>query len=142
MGGGDQGDGGAIAGINVTPLVDVMLVLLVIFMVTAPIMTESVDVTLPSSGPASSVPVEEGRAVVVSVTADGSVFLNDTVVMEGELASQVLALVTAKPESVVYVRGDEAGTYGNVVEVVAALKEAGISKLGLLTRPRSGGASE
>jgi biopolymer transport protein TolR len=137
LGGGEQGGDGAISGINVTPLVDVMLVLLVIFMVTAPIMTESVGVNLPRTAPAASVPVKSDRAVVVSVTADGSVFLNDDVVLEGELVPRVLALVTEKPDSVVYVRGDESGTYGNVVEVVASLKEAGVSELGLLTRPRN-----
>ncbi len=69
-GGSDQGDGGAISGINVTPLVDVMLVLLVIFMVTAPIMQEAVEIKLPTAGGGAS-PVAQETAVVVSVTADG-----------------------------------------------------------------------
>jgi biopolymer transport protein TolR len=136
-GGSDQGDGGAISGINVTPLVDVMLVLLVIFMVTAPIMQEAVEIKLPTAGGGAS-PVAQETAVVVSVTADGEVYLNEERVGVDEIAERVTALVEQDPERTVYIRGDEEGAYGKVVAVIAALKDGGVVRLGLLTKPRAG----
>lgn len=137
-GGSDQGDGGAISGINVTPLVDVMLVLLVIFMVTAPIMQQAVEVRLPQGGGAS--PVAQETAVVVSVTVDGDVYLNDERVGASAIGARVATLVESNPERVVYIRGDEKGAYGRVVEVIASLKEYGVVRLGLLTKTRGGAA--
>ncbi|MFT5042791.1 MAG: biopolymer transport protein TolR [Hyphomicrobiaceae bacterium] len=135
-GGSDSGDGGSISGINVTPLVDVMLVLLVIFMVTAPIMQEAVEIRLPRTGGGS--PVAQETAVVVSVTRDGEVYLNDERVSVEAIGARVAILVESEPEHTVYVRGDEEGAYGKVVAVVAALKEAGVARLGLLTKPPTG----
>ncbi len=133
MGGGDMEEGGSISGINVTPLVDVMLVLLVIFMVTAPMIQQGVDVELPhvSAGP---IPDEE-TALVVSVTETGEVYLNETEMTFDDLPVRVAALLEEKPNTIVYVRGDDAADYGAVVRVIALLKSGGIERLGLITEP-------
>ncbi len=130
------GDGGSISGINVTPLVDVMLVLLVIFMVTAPMIQQGVHVDLPA---ATAGPVDpDPEALVVSVTSDGSVYLNDTELEVSDLVVRIAAILEEKPAQVVYVRGDDEASYGKVVGVIAALKRAGISRLGLITKPGEG----
>jgi biopolymer transport protein TolR len=133
MGGGDDYEGGTVAGINVTPLVDVMLVLLVIFMVTAPIIQQGVDVNLPQAG--GQALSGDDVALVVSVTADGKIWLNDNQMDAKALTSKLIAILKEKPHEVVYVRGDKGADYGHVVEVIASLKGAGITKLGLITEP-------
>ena len=133
-GGIDEGEGGSISGINVTPLVDVMLVLLVIFMVTAPMIQQGVDVNLPKVGGA---PLEtEKTSFVVSVTVDGQVYLNDTQYELAVLAEKLSAIAKEKPDHIIYLRADHDASYGAVVGVIAALKAAGVDKLGMITEPR------
>jgi biopolymer transport protein TolR len=133
VGGGDDYEGGTVAGINVTPLVDVMLVLLVIFMVTAPIIQQGVNVQLPQAGGQA---VEgEDVALVVSVTGDNKVYLNDKQMELDKLTSTVAANLKEEPRRVVYVRGDKGADYGKVVQVISSLKAAGVDKLGLITEP-------
>jgi biopolymer transport protein TolR len=136
MGGGDEGADGAFSGINVTPLVDVMLVLLIIFMVTAPMMQQGVAVDLPNAAGAAL--PQEDATLVVSVTVDGQLYLNDTGYDLTSLTERLLAIREEKPAMVVYLRADNDSSYGNVVAVMAALKRAGVDKLGMITE--TGGA--
>ncbi len=119
--------------INVTPLVDVMLVLLVIFMVTAPILHQGVTVHLPSVG-AGALSGDEVQ-LVVSVTAEGEVFLNDTAMTAPDLRDKLAAIVRERPDQQVYLRADTDVRYGVVVAVMGALREAGVLRLGMVTRP-------
>jgi biopolymer transport protein TolR len=135
-GGVDDGAEGAFSGINVTPLVDVMLVLLVIFMVTAPMMQQGVAVDLPNAAGAA-LPQSES-AFVVSVTVDGQLYLNDTQLALDALTERLLAIREEKPGLVVYLRADNDSSYGTVVAVMAALKQAGIDKLGMITETGGG----
>lgn len=128
-----------LADINVVPYIDVTLVLLIIFMVTAPLLQNGVDVDLPEATANPVVVEPETLPVIVTVTADGSCRLN----WEGEpeavspqsLLVKVAAIMRHKPGTQVLVAGDSEVPYGKVVEIMAALKEAGVGKVGLLTRP-------
>lgn len=129
----DQHDQDNISQINITPLVDVMLVLLIIFMVTAPILQQGVSVDLPEVTTAPLAGSEE--QLVVSVTRDGKVQLNDTPLRVEELGRQLSAIVGVKPDRQVYLRADKKVPYGKVVEVMAAVRTAGVRKLGMVTEP-------
>jgi len=122
-----------ISGINVTPMVDVMLVLLVIFMVTAPLLTAGVPVDLPS---ADSKPLKgDDHPLSVSVKADGSVWLQETMVDLDQLAPRLKAIGSANPDTRIFVRGDGATSYGRVMEVMSVLSSAGYSHVALVTQP-------
>jgi biopolymer transport protein TolR len=129
----DQQDQESISQINITPLVDVMLVLLVIFMITAPILQQGVSVDLPEVTAAPLVGSDE--QLVVIVTRDGKVQLNDTVMKIEELNRKLSALMHVKPDRQVYLRADKNVPYGKVVEVMAAVRTAGVRKLGMVTEP-------
>jgi len=118
------------AEINVTSLVDVAFVLLIIFMITAPIMQGGIDVQLPRArtGPLSS---KEG--VIVSVDRRGRIYVDDVPVNLDEFRATIRRIVDQRNVSSVYVRGDRNTTYGNVVKVVGALHDAGITSAGLVT---------
>jgi biopolymer transport protein TolR len=124
---------GSIAAINVTPLVDVMLVLLVIFMVTAPIIQQGVAIDVPKTkaGPLNS--AEE--PLVVGVAKGGAIYLNDNPIAVGDLRAKLVAVNQARPDRQVFLRADRAVPYGDVIAVVAAIKEAGITRLGMVTEP-------
>ena len=128
-------DGGSssIAQINVTPLVDVMLVLLVIFMVTAPIIQQGVAVDLPKTRAAPLNAQEE--PLVVGVAQNGAVFLNDNPIALEDLRAKLVAIAQAKPDHQVLLRADRRVQYGDVVRVIAAVKEAGVTRLGMVTEP-------
>lgn len=129
----NQSDGGAISQINVTPLVDVMLVLLVIFMVTAPILQQGVNVSLPQ---VEAAPLAgEGDEMVVSVAGDGRVFLNEDEMDVEALATKLGAVVAEKPGQQVFLRADRDVPYGEVMRVIASLRGAGVAKLGMVTEP-------
>jgi biopolymer transport protein TolR len=123
-----------ISQINVTPLVDVMLVLLVIFMVTAPIIQQGVQVNLPQTQ-AGAIPGKEDQ-LVVSINRNGRVFLNDTGMTPAELGQKLRAIRGIKAEKEVYLRADQDVRYGVVMRVIAEIKQAGIEKVGMVTRPQ------
>lgn len=124
--------------INVVPYIDVMLVLLVIFMVTAPLLTQGVKVDLPH---ANTNPLEQGleEPLIVSIKANGSLYVNlaDKEAEKNIAAVQALVskVLKAKPATPVMVWGDEAVPYGKVVSLMAKLQEAGVNNVGLVTEP-------
>jgi biopolymer transport protein TolR len=125
----------AMSEINVTPLVDVMLVLLIIFMVTAPMLEQNVSVDLPQ---AKGEPVarEESRdKIVVSVSSQGSIYVNDVSVPEDKLAEKIVEATTSNPSQPVYLRADRTVIYGTVIRIMVALKAAGIPNVGMITTP-------
>ncbi|MBN2752140.1 MAG: ExbD/TolR family protein [Rhodospirillaceae bacterium] len=117
--------------INVTPMVDVMLVLLVIFMVTAPLMTTGVPLDLPQGG--SQVLADANRSLRISVDEAGTVYLGTDPVDVTQLVGRVVEMRRANPELGVVISGDRVAAYGVVMGVMQALKEAGIEKVGLET---------
>ena len=130
-----QRNGATIAQINVTPLVDVMLVLLVIFMVTAPIIQQGVQVNLPAAR-SNGIPGSE-ELLVVTVAKNGKTYLNDNVMTLGELGAKLRAIAKAQPNKQVYLRADQDVRYGLVMKTIAEIKQAGIERLGMVTRPPS-----
>ncbi|MEN6437656.1 MAG: protein TolR [Syntrophobacter sp.] len=131
---GNNSNGSMVSEINVTPLVDVMLVLLIIFMVTAPMMTQGIDVKLPQTA-AASIPSEEER-LVVSVTQDRLVFINDNAVDLRELGGKLTAITQNRQENKgVFLRADESLPYGYVMEVMGTIRQAGIDQIGMVTDP-------
>jgi len=126
-------DSGAISQINVTPLVDVMLVLLIIFMVTAPILQQGVTIDLPkvAAGPLAG----EEEQLVVNVAKGGQVYLNDTALTAEQLREKLRAIVAARPDRQLYVRADQSVPYGQVMQVMGAVRDAGLVRVGLVTEP-------
>jgi biopolymer transport protein TolR len=135
MDGSSQRDATTIAQINVTPLVDVMLVLLVIFMVTAPIIQQGVQVNLPQAK-AGAIPGSE-ELLVVTIAKNGKVYLNDNPLTLAELGDKLRAIRRLQADKQVYLRADQDVRYGLVMKAVAEIKQAGIERLGMVTRPSS-----
>jgi biopolymer transport protein TolR len=123
---------GELAEINVTPLVDVILVLLIIFMVTAPMMQRGIDVALPQ---ASSATGAEEERLIVSVDRTNRVFLNETPVPLHLLQERLEAAASSLKDPFVYLRADRAVPYGDVMAVMDRIKQAGIERVGLVTEP-------
>ena len=119
------------AEINVTPFVDVMLVLLVVFMVTAPLLTVGVSVDLPRT----NAPVVPGKdePLAVTVNSKGEIFLQDTAVSLKSLPARLMAITNSSPDTRIFVRGDRAISYGRVMEVMSALTSAGFNHIALIT---------
>jgi biopolymer transport protein TolR len=116
--------------INVTPFVDVMLVLLIVFMVTAPLLTVGVPVDLPQTeAQLLSEPVEP---LVLSVNVDGEIFLQDTPVEIESLVPRLLAITDNRPDTRIYLRGDQAINYGRMVEVMGTVNNAGFTRVALV----------
>ena len=117
--------------INVTPLVDVMLVLLVIFMVTAPILQQGISVNLPKVR-AGALGGEDVQ-LVVAVTAHGKVYLNDTGMTPAELPAKLQAILRERPDRQVFLRADADVPYGEVIRIMGSIREAGVQRLGMVT---------
>ncbi|WP_263367235.1 ExbD/TolR family protein [Edaphobacter bradus] len=123
--------------INVTPMVDVMLVLLIIFMVITPMLNNKVNVDLPKAD--AAIVMENANkedAVVVAVTRDGRTFLGGDQVTLDDLGSKIAAKLEGKTDKEVYMRADSRANYGKVMDAVDGIRAAGVSQLGLLTEKR------
>jgi biopolymer transport protein ExbD len=121
--------GSMLGEINVTPLVDVVLVLLLVFMVTAPMMSRGIDVSLPVANQ-PQIPQED--RITVSIRADGRVFVADQPVNVALLEDRLRGLTSGSPDAVVYLRADEGLRYGEVIRVVDVIKRAGIDRIGFV----------
>ena len=126
-----QEDDAELSDINITPLVDVMLVLLVAFVITIPVLTNAVHVNLPKT--VLTTPPDEQKAVTVTVDGAGKVFLNNTEVERADLERQLQALKNANPDLSLHLRADERVAYGPVAKVMAAIEHAGVSRVSILT---------
>ena len=119
--------------INVTPLVDVMLVLLIIFMVTAPMMMQGVDVSLPE---ATAEPLEsEKEHLIITIDTKNQVFINDFQVTVDGLGDKLKKILEGRSDREVFLKADKDISYGTVVQVMAEVKGAGVEKLGMVTEP-------
>mgnify|MGYP000238742607 FL=1 len=119
--------------INVTPFVDVMLVLLVIFMVTAPLLTVGVQVVLPESSADSL--SEDQEPLTLSINSKGEVFIQEYQVEFEKIVPKILAISNNRTDTRIYVRGDRSINYGRVLEIMGMLSGAGFSKLALISEP-------
>ena len=119
--------------INVTPFVDVMLVLLIIFMVTAPLLTVGVQVDLPESNADSL--QSDNEPLEVTINSKGEIFIQETKITLKELVPKLIAITDNRLDTKIYVRGDEIIDYGRVMKVLGELSGSGFSKVALITKP-------
>lgn len=133
FGGGLEDQDDVVSEINMIPLVDVMLVLLVIFIVTMPVLTHSIDLDLPRAQ-AQALSVEP-ETVTISVTADGSLHWDGVAIGKAELDTRLKEAAARAPQPEVHIRGDRRAEYEHVLQAMAAAQQAGISKLGFVTDP-------
>ncbi|MDQ2633360.1 MAG: protein TolR [Pseudomonadota bacterium] len=122
---------GLISEINVTPFVDVMLVLLIIFMVAAPLLTVGVPIDLPETRANAMNP--ETQPITISVNESGQIYLQETEIPLDEVVAKLNAIATTGYEERIYVRGDKTTNYGTVMQVMARIQAAGYTKIGLVT---------
>ncbi|HEX4995406.1 MAG TPA: biopolymer transporter ExbD [Methylomirabilota bacterium] len=130
--GGSYRIGGTMSEINIIPLVDVILVLLLIFMLTAPLMYRGIDVNLPKS---SGKPTAVEERVVLTVTKEQTIYINDKPVALGAVEQALRDLFKNRQDKTLYLRADQALQYGLVVETMDRVRRAGIEKLGMVTEP-------
>ncbi|QJQ96663.1 MULTISPECIES: protein TolR [Halomonadaceae] len=128
--------------INVVPFIDVMLVLLVIFMITAPMLTQGVQVDLPQVTSEPIEDMEDRDPIIVSVDREGQYYISlgddETSVSLDELADRVIIILDRRPDTPVMVRGDRSVPYGQVVTLMSTLQVAGVANVGLISEPPSG----
>lgn len=140
------GSGGMNSDINVTPMVDIMLVLLIIFMVVTPLLQHGVSVTLPQNmrNPEEDSRIIKETSVVVAVTKDDQLYLGKQVIQKDALKSEIeakMAEVTRPEDRVVYIKGDAQANYGSIVEAVNIIRQAGIDRIGLVADKAKGGGA-
>ena len=128
----DRRLGPALSEINVTPFVDVMLVLLVVFLVTAPMLFRGIDVRVPRTETRTVQPEER---LVLTVTKEGAVFVGEQPITLARLERLLTGLRQRNPKAAVFLRADERAAYGSVVKVMDIVKKAGIDRLGMVTEP-------
>ncbi len=129
-----RGRAAAMSEINVTPFVDVMLVLMIIFMVAAPLLTVGVPVKLPETA-ASAMPTEKEEPLTISLSADGSIAVQTTVVADADLIPKLKAIAAERKSDKVFVRADASVTYERVAQLMGALNAGGFNNIGLVTDP-------
>jgi biopolymer transport protein TolR len=128
-----SGDDGLLGDINVTPLVDVMLVLLIIFMVTAPMLHQGMEVVLPKAD-AKNLPNRADEPLVLSINRNGQLYLGSEPVHPSRLIERLRPLLRGRAEQGVLLKGDREAQYGSVIEVLDLLQRAGIDKVGVITQ--------
>lgn len=121
--------------INMTPMVDIMLVLLIIFIITVPVLKHSVNVELPRA--TNEPQLIKPETVTLSVDAQGAFFLNETKVTDAELTTQLQAAAAQNPQPDLHIRGDKAVRYEHVAQAMAAAQQAGVKKIGFITEPKN-----
>lgn len=131
-----RGSTGALAEINVTPMVDVMLVLLIVFMVAAPLLTAGVPVDLPNSK-AKPIENQDNKPIEVTVDKEGKVYIGETEVKEGNLLTLLSSMTEGNKDARIYIRGDQGLAYGKVMEIIATVSSAGFTKVALVSQPKS-----
>ena len=131
---GGRRKGGAISEINVTPLVDVMLVLLIIFMVAAPMMTVGVPIDLPQTS--ANALNSDTQPITISVNANGQIHLQETEIQAAEVADKLQAIATTGYNERIFVRADSVAAYGVVADVMARIQAAGFKNIGLVTQQK------
>lgn len=127
-------DDDVVSEINITPLVDVMLVLLIVFIVTAPLLTHNVKVNLPKAAPTQA--TEQNKAVVVSVKPDGSIYLDKNQVSATDFEAAVQRLKQSRPNLALTFNADTKVPYGTVAQLLASIQRVGVDKLSILTIPK------
>ncbi|MFM7760178.1 MAG: ExbD/TolR family protein [Burkholderiaceae bacterium] len=133
----ENGQQGPMAEINVTPMVDVMLVLLVIFIITAPLFTHAVKLELPT---ASSAPApEKPESITLSINAEGKIFWNNTVVSLDELGTRFADAARKKPQPELQLRADKSTRYEIIAQVMSSAQTHGMTKIGFVTNPKDAG---
>lgn len=131
----DDDDDDVLSEINMTPLVDVMLVLLIIFIITVPVLTHSVNIDLPR---ASNQPnVVKPQTITISVTQEGQVYWNELLVDKQQLSLKLQQVAAQQPQAEVHIRGDKKVDYEYVMQVMAEAQRNGVQKLGFITEPAS-----
>jgi biopolymer transport protein TolR len=125
-----------LADINVTPLVDVMLVLLIIFMIAAPMLHQGIEVALPRAQ-AKNLPLKVEDPIVLSINRDGQVYLRSTQVPNEDLVERLKAQLATRPDDTVFLKGDRDAPYGRIIDVLDVLQRGGIQHVGMVTeRPK------
>lgn len=127
-------DDDVVSDINITPLVDVMLVLLIVFIVTAPLLTNSVKVNLPKAAPTQS--TDQNKALVISVKPDGAIFLDKDPVKLENFEQEITQRKTANSKLALNLNADETVPYGTVAKLLASIERVGVEKLSVITEPK------
>ena len=134
---GEPADDRVLADINVTPLVDVMLVLLIIFMITAPMLHQGIEVVLPEAD-AEFIPQQDDDPLILSINSDGIIFLQDEPVHTSQLLERLAPQLASRQGQAVYIKGDRELSYGKVIEVLDILQGGGITQINMVTDKRQG----
>ncbi len=134
--GGGQNNNQPMSEINVTPLVDVMLVLLIIFMITAPLMTHKIPIDLPQASTVKN--PEEPNIITLALTADGNLYWNDIAVSKDEWKARIGQAATQQPQPELQLRADKITQYQVLAEIMADAQNAGIKRMGFITTPNKG----